>query len=140
MTRGQTTVEFVVIAAMILLILGGLFSIFYTVTPIASNQNVLHSKTYWQNADFFIGGFHPSEEVLNITLRNNLPYAVTILNISFNSILFADPSVVLTPGATLNVEHSFNSTEFVDVEVWYINNDNGITYPFFGVTKLQFDT
>jgi hypothetical protein len=139
MPKGQTTVEFMVIVAMVLLILMGLFSTFYSFTPIGNNQDVLQSKVYWQSADFFVGGFYPSDGVLNITFQNNLLYNITLLNISFNSRLFAEPSVALTPGSRITLQNTFELNGSAEVEIWYTNDENGITYPFLGVKKIQFE-
>jgi hypothetical protein len=138
MSKSQTSVEFIVIVAAILIIVLVLITVFDPLFTVGETQSIKQSKLYWKQADIFIGGYYTSGGDLNVTIQNNVGNAITLINITFDTVLYDASSISLAPGARTTVQSAFGLNTSWPVEIWYTNDANAIDYVFIGAHDVFF--
>jgi len=121
LNKSQTSTEYIIILAVVLIISSIAITSFTGFTSIGSSSDELNSQKFWQTADIAINsiGFVGNialENDTNISIVNNFPTVIRIdsINISKNSkddttIDFGLSSFTLNPGQEVSKEIDLNS-------------------------------
>jgi Flp pilus assembly pilin Flp len=143
--RGQAAIEYIAILTIVVVIAVVIVAVLSSFPTQASGVSVSQSEAYWTSAEIGLSEGFFTESGGRITVRNNRPYALSIINVSdvngdivngtgFVGILQPGESLsgALTfPAGTCNEGSSFNRKFFIAYK-----NLNGNVYNFSGKIAL----
>lgn len=143
MQKGQTSVEFLIIVSVVLIILSLVAVQFFQITD-SVDKDVETSRLYWENVDLAVIDHFLNETHLNMTIKNNLYNIIRIEDINITNYGNLSTFFVLYPKQTrqLIIPMSYNTTESgttyrLNLRFEYRNFENTQMYNFTGQLPLM---
>ena len=140
----QTAVEYLIILAIILLISVIVMSILFDFSGFTGIHKRSASSSYWENADIGIMQWTANGTNIRIIIRNNLPYAFELQNITLNSFLVNNSAITFDPGEENEITGAFDAGVYnrnepyeADVIIAYKNLETSDYYYFYGQAPLE---
>jgi len=149
MRRGQTSTEYLIILAVVVVIALIVISVLGGIPGIGRSTGERASAAYWSNADVGISAYSVADDSSNddvtLVIRNNLRNAITVTSITLDSTVITSTSTTLATGGSTTITNTTagdlcsagNSFSF-DTTIVYTDTVTGASYSFTGDgTKLE---
>lgn len=139
--KGQTSVEFIIILSVILIIVGVGASMLFGLTDTVDrvDESVF---IYWDNADVGITSYLINETHINITVKNNMYNTIRLTSIDVGSFSFSTYQV-LNPSQTFEIIQPFAHGKSVNepyefyATMRYLDYESDQPYNFTGQVPLK---
>lgn len=129
-SRAQTTSEFIIILAVLLIGLSILAVNLLEFPTFGTAQEKRVTETFWENADIGIINAYQNSTNTTITLKNNLAQEIIIQEVNVGNILIT-LSTTLQPGETTDITF-VNPNNPPTVQIEYKNTKNSQVYTLQG--------